>query len=173
MGKVGFSVILVMVLVSSMVQAEIVVHEPNFVVDVLLDQIDGQTPRLEAIRNPYYGFGVMAASVDNGILTVKRISQYNITIEGIMTGFPTHFVSVDIRFDNTTLFSNDLFVSVASGPHNSETYLIRFPFNEDPNIFATVGSTTDGVKGHLVFCDGSEGYPQGMLLFDGNCSGGA
>ena len=30
---------------------------PGFVVDTLLDQIDGTTPRLEAIRNPDYGFG--------------------------------------------------------------------------------------------------------------------
>ena len=28
----------------------------GFVVDTLLDRIDGTTPRLEAIRNPDYGF---------------------------------------------------------------------------------------------------------------------
>jgi len=59
---------------------------PGFAVDVLLNQIDGSTPRLEAISNPAFGFGVIAADITNGVLTVKRISQSSLDVLAVMGG---------------------------------------------------------------------------------------
>ena len=91
--------------------AQIEVPE-GFVVDVLLNPIDGTTPRLEAIRNPDYGFGVVAASVDNGILTILLISQSSIELLATMSGLPEVSTVKTMRFDTSGLLGSELYVTV-------------------------------------------------------------
>ena len=92
--------------------------------DTLLDQLDGKTPRLEAISNPAYGSGVIAASVDEDILRVLRISQSSVTLLTSVTefpGVPGRVSAFDIRFDRTGLFENQLYVSVIMDMHFETT----------------------------------------------------
>ena len=148
----------------------------NYAVDSLVSQIEGQTPRLEAIRNPDYGFGVIAACMDNGILKVMRVSQSSIEVINSKSGFSIPSVVGDIRFDTTGLFgnnSNDLFVTIWSDSsdgeweHSSKTYLMRVPAN-GPIIEERVYGDPNNNKllFMLDFNDGSGDYPAGAYLGD-------
>ena len=86
---------------------------PGFVVDTLLPQIDGQTPRLEAISNPAYGSGVIAASVDNGILTIRKISPNNVEFIGTLSGFDPLDIVRQVKFDYTGLYNSKLYISIS------------------------------------------------------------
>jgi len=78
--KLAVTLSLILILVTPTAFSQITIIPPGFAYDKLLDQIDGTTPRLEAISNPAYGYGVVAASIDNGILTVKRISYSSVEV---------------------------------------------------------------------------------------------
>lgn len=130
----------------------------GFVVETLLLESEW-TPghgwpvlRLEAIRNPAYGVGVIATSVDNsitdnGILEVMRISKSTVEIINTASGFNTPSGVGDIRFDTSDLLDNDsnsLYVTVWTGSeHPSDwrlshsTYLMHVA--SDPNNITPVG----------------------------------
>ncbi len=147
----------------------------GFAVDTLIGQIDGQTPRLEAIRNPDYGCGVVAASMDNGILKVMRISQSSVDTLNVTSDLDTISVVGDIRFDTSGLFgndSNDLFVTVwcnstgASWEQSSSTSLMRVPAAGPIEELGYFGDTNDKQLFMLDFSNGSNGYPEGAYFGD-------
>ena len=149
---------------------------PGFVVDTLLNQIDGTTPRLEAIRNPEYGFGVVAASADNGILKVVRISASSFELLGALPGLPTDTQVYTIRFDHTGLFTNELYVSIAYDtggyPSLDHTEILHVSAQ---GVFATVaslGSGQDPLCMRFDFSTGAGGYLAGAYLEDRHASNG-
>lgn len=149
---------------------------PGFTVDVLLDQIDGSTPRLEAVSNPTYGSGVVAAAInDAGILSVTRISANGVEILGVQPGFlpaarpgpnlgswvPT------IRFDRTGLYDHGLFFSVAE-QDGSFTYTITRFFQLDPDgtitpVLGPVGGSTNKLSFIFEFVNGHDYLPGAYL----------
>ena len=142
--------------------AQIEVPE-GFVVDVLLDPIDGTTPILEAIRNPDYGFGVIAASVDNGILTILRISQSSIDVLGTTTG-PWNVV-LDVKFDPPGgVLSNQLYISMDEGGYR--THLLRMSPEGIFEPVVSAGSPSDQLRFVMAFTTGSGGYTAGAYLYD-------
>lgn len=160
-----FSIALVM---CSGVSTAVTVPE-GFVVETLLLESEW-TPghgwpvlRLEAVRNPDYGVGVIAASVDNsitdnGILEVMRISKSTVEIISTASGFSTPSGVGDIRFDTTDLLGNgnhDLFVTVwtdsedVSWMQSTSTLLIQVP--PDSNDISPVGYYQGEDNDRLLF----------------------
>ncbi len=150
--------------------ADIVVPE-GFVVDILLDQIDGSTPLLEAIRNPDYGFGVVAASVDDGILKVLRISEGHLSLLATSSEFDAWSHVRCIRFDNTVLFGNSLFLSVVTevpGPGGQgQTSIHRVDPDGAVATVQTIGGQDNSLALIFDFTDGAGGYVPGAYLEDG------
>lgn len=150
---------------------------PNREVDVLLNQIDGRTPRLEAIRNAAYGSGVVAASVDNGVLTVLRIAEDEIDVLASRGGFAPGSASrvVDVQFDTSGIFGGGLYVTVAERddpPPGQRTTLLEIAADGTVAEHWTVGGGSDWTSFRFALTDGSGGYTPGGYLFDGNISGG-
>jgi hypothetical protein len=175
MRKVLLLVCLVM-LFNTSAQADINVP-PGFVVDTLLDQIDGQTPRLEAIRNPDYGFGVVAASVDERILKVLRISQSSVMQLAIVPNMLPIAAAKHIRFDTTGLFANKLYVSVHGGETQPDQGVHTDIFEITPmgNAYLRLskGSASDALSFIFDFTSGEAGYIPGMYLEDGHSRQGS
>jgi len=144
----------------------------GFVVDTLLDRIDGTTPRLEAIRNPDYGFGVVAASVDQGILKVLRISESSVEMFGTQSGFQSVSKVGDIRFDSTGLFGDQFFLTVwsdspdADWRHCLRTYLMRVSISGEITEVDSYGGPTDQLLFMMDFTTGAGGYSEGAYLDD-------
>lgn len=167
-------VILTVLFVGSFVSAEITVTE-GFVVDTLLDQIDGQTPRLEAIRNPDYGFGVVSASVDNGILKILHISQSSLNELGTLSPLPPNAFAWDIRFDWTGLFNRQLYISLASGDnpnlrvHND---ILQVSSSGHIEEVLSLGYLGDGLVFSFDFTTDVMGYSSGAYLEDAQGNGG-
>jgi len=153
------------------VKAEITVHEPGFYVDVLVNgQLDGETPRIEAIRNPAYGNGAVGASISNGILTVRRFSFGSIDLLAVRN--MSEFASVlDVRFDTSGLFGNKLFVSVFNaeyqGPGGVPTteFVIVEP-DGSTTVLGPIGSESNGLAMYVDFIAGAAGFGPGAYLFD-------
>lgn len=166
-------VLLTILFVASYASAEITVHEPNFVVDTLLPQIDGQTPRLEAIRNFDYGFGVIAVSIDNGIMTIKKITQDSVEVFGTMTGFTADSRVGSIRFDRTGLFSNQLYLTVWTGASGEpgfyrRTHIFNVSSDGTINNLWVYGNSSDEVMLILDFTKNIKGYLAGAYMEDLN-----
>lgn len=153
--------------------AGVPVAPPGFAVDQLAPQLDGVAPRIEAVRNPLYGSGVMAASVANGILTVRRISQGNIEVFAVVPGVGS-FDAFDIRFDVTGNFGNALYVSLR-GPAvtSGVNTIIAFAPNGTHTVVGSIGSPTDELAMRLDFTNGAGGYVAGAYLNDGNGNEGS
>ncbi|MBW8035630.1 MAG: hypothetical protein FVQ79_08370 [Planctomycetes bacterium] len=146
--------------------------------------------RLEAIRNPDYGVGVIAASIDNGItdngiLDVMRISKSTVEIINSRSGFTTPSGVGDIRFDTSNLLdndSNDLFVTVWTDtvPFETEwkysfsTYLMRV--SSDSNSIDEVGyyqgTAEDKLLFMLDFTADANDYTAGVYFADYAYDGG-
>jgi hypothetical protein len=169
----------IVLIMSNVAAAAITVHEPNFAVDVLLNQIDGGIPRLEAISNPEYGFGVLTASVDEGILKLLRISQSSIELFTTMSGFPADSTVGAIRFDRTGLFANELYVTAWTDTavpgdwrHNVATRLFSVSVDGTFNQIGTYGDVVDRLLFILDFTTGAGGYLPGAYLEDFSANGG-
>ncbi|MBU0617046.1 MAG: hypothetical protein KKI02_04965 [Planctomycetes bacterium] len=149
---------------------------PGFVVDTLLDQIDGTTPYVEAIRNPDYGFGVVVASVDNGIFEVLRISDSSVEPLGTLEGFPEDSAVRCIRFDTTGLFADALFASVAfndSGePPFCRCVLLQITADGLVSEVVTLGSDSDQITFVFDFTTEATGYSPGAYLYDSTTPNG-
>jgi len=164
--KLTVTLSLILAVVTPAAFAQITIIPPGFAYDKLLDQIDGSTPRLDAISNPAYGYGVIAASVGNGILTVKRISNSSVEVLGTLSGFAAPDVKT-IRFDRVGIFNFDLLISVREGVNETHTLLYRVETN---GVISLVTSSFGGSSDYLslVFdnTDGTNGYIPGMYLYD-------
>ena len=179
MFRQAYWVVGIVLVLGSVVKADIVVHEPNFVVDKFMDQIDGTTPRLEAITNPDYGFGVVAANIypdsnsDTGILTVLKISQSSYETVAVVPGYPPQSIVGTVRFDKTGLFANQLFVSVFydndTGSNYNITDIIKIPSGE---VVASKGNDSNGLAFNFDFTTGEFGYEAGAYLEDAHLLGG-
>ncbi len=124
---------------------------PGFVVDILLPEIDGRAPVLEAIRNPAYGFGVVAASVDDGILKVLRVSQASVEPLATQSGYSPSDQVLTTRFDNTGLLANGLYLSVAvdvdADSLRDHTYLLEVSADGEVSPpLVSLGTSDDKVE---------------------------
>ena len=169
--------LLTLLLCSNLCVADPVVLE-GFVVEKIMDRMDGQTPRLEAIRNSEYGAGVVAASVDSGILTVLKLSEGGVSIIGTYSGFPIPSQSRTIRFDTTGLFENKLYISVARntasshGQGGDSTDILRVNNDGIVEIVSSEGSQSDQTAFIFEFSSGNNGYIPGIYLEDTDGSDG-
>jgi len=157
--------------VPGVASAQITVHEPGFVAEVIVDgQLDGETARIEAIRIPAYGNGAISATISNGILTVRRFRPG--AIEPIAVASVSTYANVlDVRFDSTGLLGNKLYVSVfnqdyqgAGGTPTTEFVIV------DPDgsttVLGPIGSEENGLAMYLDFTDEAGGFQSGAYLFD-------
>lgn len=148
----------------------------GFVINKIMDRIDGQTPRLEAIRNPEYGFGVIAATADNGILTVLKVSQSSIETVATKSGYPNLSAARTVCFDTTGLYENKLYISVnfdSDGDQNLEKAdILQVLENGTINTKATRGSGSDILDFYFDFTSGEQGYLPGAYLEDGHGGNG-
>ena len=136
---------------------------PGFAVDQLLGPIDGVTPALEAIRNPDYGFGVASATIENGILTVLRVSQSSLSILGT-TVVALGSTVANVGFDTTGLFGNTLYVSVRGPGTHPTTEFFCLSAN---GVVASVAGPIGPSKNYTFdFNGGIAGWSPGMYLED-------
>jgi hypothetical protein len=145
----------------------------GFVVDKLIGHLDGETPRLEAIRNSEYGYGVIAASMDKnvGILRIYKISVSNFDLLGSLSGFPVpNYIETvqDIGFDQTGLFSHELYVTVwvDTDTHHSYTDFIHVGPSGDVSKLWSEGGANNELAFSFAFSDGNNGYSPGAYLED-------
>jgi len=165
----------------------------GFVVDSLININDWPSGhawpvrRLEAIRNPVYGVGVISASIDNritnnGILEVMRISNSTVEIINTETDFDTPSDVGDIRFDTSGLFGDALFVTVwtdsASGDWLQSASTKLMQVSSDSNDIYEVGyyqGTTvpdNRLLFMLDFIADANDYEDGCYLADYALQGG-
>ena len=142
---------------------------PGFAVDQLSPQISGQIPRLEAVNDPSgFGFGVLAATAENGIVSVLKISPQNIEVIGTIAGLhPTASVG-DIQFDDTGLFDSSIILSIWTNPATSTHYTQIFMMDSDGASLSILGPTGGSNARLFMFdiSDGSGGYEAGLHLYD-------
>ncbi len=150
--------------------------DTNFVVTHIISALDGQTPRLEAVRNPAYGTGVVAAGVDNGILKVFRISNGIVTSIGIKSGYPNVSDVRSIRFDWTGQFSSELFISVQYDSDNNNetnrTNLIRLSGMNQFTVESALGDSSDYLCCIFDFVIDKSSNAN-IILVDGHVTGGS
>lgn len=145
---------------------------PGFVVDQLLGQpIDGVTPRIEAIRQPAFGSGMVGASIANGVLTVMRISLGEIDALATIGGIPANSFVLDIRFAPAELFGGDLFVSVLEPTGNPNLTITRFwRIGSNGSVVSMGpyggGAGNDSLAFYLEFTGAASGYGAGAMLVD-------
>lgn len=142
----------------------------GFSYEQLSGRVDNITPRIEAIRNPAYGNGVVAASISNGILTVRRISTGQIAVVGTRAVPTAQAYVLDLRFDTSGLFGNSLYVSV---PSNLISVYTNEIFRVDPNgtissVGVLGGPNGAGLALTLDFTNGAGGYVPGAYMPDLN-----
>jgi len=150
-----------------------IINDPNFIVEKMMDRIDGQIPRLEAIRNQQYGSGVIAASINNGIMTVLKIpAPFAIEEIGTKTGFPVPSNVKEIRFDKNSVFDGALYISVGrnayeiSGKAADSTEILRIGQDQVIMSVAEYGGSTNRTAFFFDFSDGSSGYSIGAYMHD-------
>jgi len=153
-----------LVAVAAPLHAQIVVPG-GFVAEQLSPRLDNITPRIEAIRNPAYGTGVVAASVANQILTVRRIDAGAISvIATVPIASPGAFVS-DLRFDGVGVQGNRLFVAVRTGDFFT-TIIIRVEPDGQATQVTALGTSTDELGLSFDFTSGLGGYQPGAYMND-------
>jgi hypothetical protein len=133
---------------------------------------DGQTPRLEAIRNPSYGYGIISANLDNGILKVFRINNSSLDLLGTHSGYPSTSDTFTVCFDRTGLYDNKLHVSVVYGSNLVTTDILEVLENGTITVKATKGNTTDALAFSFDFTSGEHGYLSGTYLEDRHIGNG-
>ncbi|HMN96078.1 MAG TPA: hypothetical protein PKC43_01405 [Phycisphaerales bacterium] len=159
-----------------------VVAPPGFAVDVLFDQIDGSTPRLESISNPAYGSGLVAANLNAaGILTVFRLSPSGVEVIGVRPGFLPAATGgsnagssvLTIRFDRTGLFGHKLHLSVRQETATSTTtqFFVVEPGGAINSVLGPVGGPSNKLAFLFEFTEGG-GYLPGAYLEDQNIGNG-
>ncbi len=144
--------------------AQIVVP-PGFVAEQLSPRLDNITPRIEAIRNPAYGTGVVAASVANQVLTVRRIDAGTVSvIAAIPIASAGAFVN-DIRFDGVGVQANRLFVAVRTGNFFT-TIIYRVEPDGTTTQVTALGTASDELGLTFDFTSGLGGYTAGAYMND-------
>lgn len=166
-GKMKKIVILAILFVVSYASADPTVPS-GFVIQKIIDRIDGQTPRLEAIRNSEYGSGVVLASMDKGTLNVLKISQGSIELTSVMSGFLTSSRVATTRFDRTGIYNSKLFISVVSGTgaNHYQTDLLKIESDGTITNVMTIGDPSDMLQLFFDFTNGSYGYTPGAYMED-------
>ena len=161
--------LLVIILVANMCDANPTAPE-GFVVEKIMERLDGKKSRLEAIRNSDYGSGVIAASVDNGILTVLKINQSSIEALGTRSGYPTNSTVRTVRFDGSGIFNNKLFISVCydtdGDVHHEKTEILKNEPDGTVSLVQSIGSSSDEISMLFDFTSGDGGYQPGAYLED-------
>jgi hypothetical protein len=131
-------------------------------VDTLLDQIDDTTYVVEAIRNPDYGTGVVAASLDNGILTVLRITESTIDVLGTAPS-DSSWISC-VKFDTGGTFNEELFVATGTFDLGiSEVFRVS-PQGSVTLVHSLQGDDSTALL--LAFSSGAGGYQPGAYLIN-------
>jgi hypothetical protein len=165
------------VFISASSSAEIIVPE-GFVVDKIIDRIDGQTPYLEAVRDPNYGHGVIAASFDKttGILKVIRIYQDAFDLLGLLSDFPVaEYGGVSsIEFDKSGVFDNSLFVSVSYDVdgYKATTDILGVYSSGEVFRIGSYGGQGNELGLKFSISRGTFGYQPGFYLIDGDNGNG-
>lgn len=116
-------------------------------------------PRLDAISNPDYGSGVVAASTYFDALQVFVLNGRTVTPLVSFKGFKDPCVVRSVRFDRTGLFGHALYVMVAAGEPPTSHFVQITPAGE-ARIVASFG------KQSLSFDinDGSAGFMPGAYI---------
>ncbi len=149
----------------------------GFVVDTLLDQIDGVTPRLEAVRNPAYGSGVISAKVENGILTVQRVSDGQLETLATLGGWAADASTPTVRFSRAV--EPSLYVGVRNllsdgtcDPPIEDNFLYRLPAGGTLVLESSFGVTGEGLALQHEFVTPDSGYDALSVVFDGTACPG-
>ncbi|MFK7961259.1 MAG: hypothetical protein AB8G96_12135 [Phycisphaerales bacterium] len=138
----------------------------GFVADVLVaGQIDGITPRLEAIRNPAYGSGIITAAAIDGIVTVRRITSASIDVLSSFSVGSSDAAVFDAAFDTTGILGGELLISVRTDLEGRSTIFRVAPDGSVQSVGDFGGPTN-----HLIFLlapvTGDTALPDGIYLFD-------
>ena len=150
--------------------------DTDYVVTRIMPALDGQIPRLEAVRNSVYGNGVVAAGVDNGILKVYRISNGIVTVLGTKSGYPSVSQVMSIRYDWTGMYNKTLYTSIGYDTDN-DTWPNRTDFLEvsalgDFDTIFSFGHSTDCILFLFDFLKDVSGLGNGLYLLDRDVSDG-
>lgn len=162
--RAWFAVVSAFVLAAATPAPAQITVPPGFAVDQLTGRIDNKTPRIEAIRNPAYGSGVVAASISNGILTVRRISSGQVAVLATRVIDGSGPFVLDLRFDATGLFDNALYVSISKDVHTTE--ILRVEHTGDVSTIVELGNSNETLTFTLDFTAGQGGFNAGAYLND-------
>lgn len=157
--------------------ADVQVSRPDFVVEQVAAVNGDGIPKLEAVRNPAYGEGVVAGAVDQGFLVLTRHSGTESSDLVRVGPFNEGAELVTIRFDTTGQFGNQLLVSLVhdggSGGGNAVTDILAIDAAGRARRLESIGSADNPVTLNLAVSDGSWGYRAGLYLQDRNLMHGS
>ena len=130
---------------------------------------------IECIANPEYGTGIMGATIRNPASDGGEVLLWRYSADGeeLVARIPAKLVNAvpTVRFDQTGLFDNKLFVAINAGPDGSRTtrLVIVEPngeFRDAINIYD--GNTT---QASIEFSSQSS-YPAGIYIYDADIGQG-
>jgi len=135
-----------------------------------LDKISNLQGQLESIQGSGYGFGVVVATINEGILQINLISQSSIHLIASKSGFPTDSQIWDVEFDELGIYSNKLLISISN---NIITKIVQVLENGNVVEKASIGDTNEQVGIKFVIVNELTGYSECAYLFDTNSNGGS
>jgi len=145
--------------------------EVNLPEGFILDHVSNLRGHLESIQSSEYGFGVVVATIEKGILQVNLISQSSITLIASKPGFPINSSVWDVEFDEIGIYSNKLLISISNG--GVSTQIVQVLENGNVVEKASIGNVNDQIGMKFVIVDEAAGYLEGAYLFDTNSNHGS
>ncbi|MCE2448374.1 MAG: T9SS type A sorting domain-containing protein [Candidatus Latescibacteria bacterium] len=124
---------------------------------------------MEFIANPEYGTGIMGATIRNAAFDDGEVLlwRYSAGGEELVARIPAKLVNAvpTVRFDQTGLFDNKLFVAISAGPVGGHT--TRIAIVEPNGQFRDAISIDDGntTRASIEFSS-QPSYPAGAYIYD-------
>jgi len=144
----------------------------GFTIRQIAPLLDGVVPRLEAVSDSQYGFGVVSVSISGQILTVRKIDRTgDIAVIGVLDS-PAPLEQIFVAQDQTGVFGGLLHLSYVD---RTDCPTISTIVTVDADGVFTTVLETDRAEDwglRLAFSDGAAGLPIGGILHDGCKSGG-
>lgn len=125
--------------------------------------LDGVVPQLFAIDDPGYGVGVVGATVNNGVMTVRLIRPNGIiTTLGVWNQAPLNATVLRVRLDDGDVIDGQIHITVYDDT-NVDTYYLTV---SESGVVSERWQRADNVGFDFVFSTGLAGNPLGVVLSD-------
>ncbi len=146
-------------------------------VETVLELAEGESVRLEAVRNDAYGQGVLVGRAEEGFVHVARLAGGEPAPLATIGPFAEGVELITMRFDTSGHFGRRLLLSVnhdgGLGRGNVVSDIWAVAPDGAMERLVSLGSRKDPVTLNFEVSDGERGYKAGLYLQDRNLVGGS